>query len=325
MKWLYSWGSWALGSNLSHSKFNKWWRQRQKWTPGPPPPQTPIHCSSSLVVVNYFQPDTKNPRGCKTVQFSSTRGKTKSIKAELKVLGKEKNWSACLKNWKFEKLQIYTVLAQRNIAEQFTAGVNSQQKLLGENPAQVKVPLVPFLWGLPSGPVVFSWFTRSLVVLHLKLNTRNVFSFINQEEIHFSGIFSQPFVPSLDSERGVWLKLSDVTLRKKIRIQKPHCAHLKRKYLIECVFLVPPEIKFQSIQCAQLLVLLWDMYKSKSIQGWNKQTKKCWLPTFSPSDVFFNKNTGFLPNTQNQHLYSVVFFSKNVSEIVSLFLAQVNL
>lgn len=35
----------------------------------------------------------------------------------------------------FEKLQIYTVLALRNTAEQFIAGVNSQQKVLREKAA----------------------------------------------------------------------------------------------------------------------------------------------------------------------------------------------
>lgn len=38
-----------------------------------------------------------------------------------------------------------------------------------------------------------------------------------------------------------------------------------------------------------------------------------------------NKNTSFLPNIQNQHLYSVSFFAEIVSEIVSPCSAQVNL
>lgn len=66
------------------------------------------------------------------------------------------------------------------------------------------------------------------------------------------------------------------------------------------------------------------MYKSKSIQEWNKQTKKLITQVFSLR-YFVNKNTGFLANIQNQHLYSISFFSEFVSEIVSLFLVQVNL
>lgn len=49
----------------------------------------------------------------------------------MKGLGGEK--LICL----FEKLQIYTILALRNIAEQFMAGVNSQQKLLRGKAVQV--------------------------------------------------------------------------------------------------------------------------------------------------------------------------------------------
>lgn len=221
----------------------------------------------------------------------------------------------------FAKLQIYTVLALRNIAEQFIAGVSPQQKLLWEKAAQV-----PLLWGVSSDPAVFSWFTDPLAVLHRKLNTRNVFSFIksggNSLPWHF---FFQPFALSSASERGVWLKFGYATLRKQIRIKKtPMCSFEEKIYLIECVFLVPSEIIFQSIQCAQLLVFLWDMYKSKSIQEWNKQTKKLITQVFSLR-YFVNKNTGFLANIQNQHLYSISFFSEFVSEIVSLFLVQVNL
>lgn len=67
-------------------------------------------------------------------------------------------------------------------------------------------------------------------------------------------------------------------------------------------------------------------YVQVKIHSGMKQTNKKMLITYIFSlRCFVNKNTGFLPNIQNQYLYSVVFFSKNVSEIVSLFSAQVNL
>lgn len=114
-----------------------------------------------------FSTRHKKPRGCKTVQFPSTRErKKKSIKAEWKVWGKK---LICL----FEKLKIYKVLALGNIAGLFIVGVSSQQKLLRE-----KAALVPLFWALSSGPALFVWFTDSLTIWHLKVNTRNVFSLI---------------------------------------------------------------------------------------------------------------------------------------------------
>lgn len=71
---------------------------------------------------------TQRLQNCSVLKHK--RGK-KSITAEWKVWGGKK--LICL----FEKLQIYTMLALRNIAEKFMAGVNSQQKLLRGKAAQV--------------------------------------------------------------------------------------------------------------------------------------------------------------------------------------------
>lgn len=151
--------------------------------------------------------------------------------------------------------------------------------------------------------------------LHLKLHIRNVYLLIK------SGWNSVPWyvfptpAPSLPSEGDVWLKLGYATLREDTRNKNP--TNLKRKYKTEFIFLVLSEIEFRSIQYTGWLDLYWDMFKPKSIQEWNKEG---WLPTFSPSHFFVNKNTGFSPNIQDQHLYPISF----ASEVVSLFSAQVN-
>lgn len=117
-----------------------------------------------------FSTRHKNPQRLQNSSVLSHKRGKKSIKAEWKVFWGKK--LICL----LEKLQNYTALTLRNIAEQFMAGVSSQQNLLRGKAAQV--PLVPLLWDFSSDPALFLWFTSSLAVLHLKVNTRNVFSLI---------------------------------------------------------------------------------------------------------------------------------------------------
>lgn len=72
----------------------------------------------------------KTPEVAKLFHSQAQEGEKKSIKVEWKVWGEKKIDLT-------EKLQIYTVLGLRNIAEQVIAGVNSQQKLLRGKAAQV--------------------------------------------------------------------------------------------------------------------------------------------------------------------------------------------
>lgn len=191
------------------------WRQRQKWTPGPPPPHTPTHCSSSLGCSEIFSTRHKKPQRLQNCSVLKHKGK-KIYWSWMKGFGGKKSLIYLL-----EKLQIWKItnlycLSSEKYCRaahswsQFTAEVTEGKSSSGES-ASGASSLRFVLW--PSCVFMvhqfFGGFTSNIE--HKKC----VFLHKIRRKFTSLALFFQPFAPCLTSERGAWLKLCYVILKKK--------------------------------------------------------------------------------------------------------------